>query len=179
MSQVLEIAVNKRVCKACKQEKPLAAFHFHKGNAAYMHKCEECFVAAERKRQKTLWESDPEYREAHNKQGQEHRKRIGWKDPRTIKDRVHYRYGVSWAFILETFKAQLGRCANMGCAKELSLDTKAPKAFRAVIDHDHATGAFRALLCGKCNLDLGMIETNEQRFLGLTEYLRKHKQHKE
>jgi len=45
---------------------------------------------------------------------------------------------------------------------------------RAVIDHDHKTGTFRALLCSKCNLDLGMIESDEKRFSGLVEYLHKH-----
>jgi len=45
---------------------------------------------------------------------------------------------------------------------------------RAVIDHDHKTGKFRAVLCMNCNLTLGKIENEPNKALGLMEYLAKH-----
>ena len=46
------------------------------------------------------------------------------------------------------FQAQGGRCALCGGAKAL------------VVDHDHATGKVRALLCHRCNTSLGWLEAH-------------------
>lgn len=97
----------------------------------------------------------------------------------TIKDKPHVlkkRYGVTYGQVVQTLANQLGRCANHGCGKEIFLNVVKCDESRAVIDHDHKTGKFRAMLCGKCNLDLGMIECNETRFLGLMDYKTKHYQ---
>src|ERR1700744_6282428 len=96
---VVQFNQNMRFCKTCKETKVLTDFHFHKSNNAYMHKCQECHVMAERKRQKSLWENNSDYRELHNAKGQEHRRKTNWKDTRTLKDRVHTKYGVSWEHI--------------------------------------------------------------------------------
>lgn len=70
------------------------------------------------------------------------------------------KYGITptdWDLL---FKAQDGCCAACGC-----------KLVRAYTDHDHKTGAVRALLCLQCNTDIGLIE-NLQRVGMLQEYLR-------
>ena len=43
------------------------------------------------------------------------------------------------------------------------------------IDHDHATGKIRGLLCHKCNILLGMAEDNPQILTNAIEYLRESK----
>jgi hypothetical protein len=43
------------------------------------------------------------------------------------------------------------------------------------VDHDHATGKVRALLCRGCNLVLGNAQDSEEVLLSAVEYLRKHR----
>lgn len=92
-------------------------------------------------------------------------------------DKLKRLYGIeSYEQVVLALAAQHGLCANRGCNKPISLDVKGNTPKRAVIDHDHATGKFRAILCIKCNFDLGMIEKDEGRFLGLLDYKTKHYQ---
>lgn len=42
---------------------------------------------------------------------------------------------------------------------------------RAVIDHDHATGLIRGMLCSDCNTGLGMFADNWQRLFCAIQYL--------
>jgi hypothetical protein len=60
---------------------------------------------------------------------------------------------------------QNGVCAICGKATEKSL----------AVDHDHATGKVRALLCARCNTGLGCFEENELLFLRAMEYLRNYR----
>ena len=43
------------------------------------------------------------------------------------------------------------------------------------IDHDHATGTLRELLCRKCNTVLGLSEDSPKVLMCLIEYLYKHR----
>lgn len=95
----------------------------------------------------------------------------------TIKqrpDKLMRLYGVTYAEIVCVLDDQHGLCANRACGKEISLEEKGTTSNRAVIDHDHKTGKFRALLCSPCNLILGTLETKENIILGLMEYKTKH-----
>lgn len=71
-------------------------------------------------------------------------------------------YGITrkeWNALLEN---QSGACAACGCVPEKTLQ----------VDHDHATGKIRGLLCGACNLALGMLNDSVTRIDNLAKYLR-------
>lgn len=109
---------------------------------------------------------------------------------RSIKFRKHYRdnpevrrsglknrpdklkklYGVTYEQVEHTLRLQDHKCANTGCRKYISLEIKGNTPHRAVIDHCHVSGKFRGLLCVKCNFDLGMVDTDKARIIGLLEY---------
>lgn len=68
-------------------------------------------------------------------------------------------YRLSVEDVVELFRD--ARCANPGCG-----DTK-----KLHVDHDHATGEVRGLLCRSCNLALGFLRDDADRARGLSEYL--------
>lgn len=45
---------------------------------------------------------------------------------------------------------------------------------RLHVDHNHATGAVRALLCGKCNTLIGLADESPERLEHAAAYLRRH-----
>lgn len=86
-------------------------------------------------------------------------------------DKLMRDYGITWEQAVRTLDKQHGLCANRRCGKEISLDVKGTATNRAVIDHSHETGKFRALMCSHCNSALGLIEKKKNMLIGLTEYL--------
>lgn len=71
-------------------------------------------------------------------------------------------YGITEAEYANLFDAQEGKCAIC----EVVAD-------RLVIDHDHATGNVRALLCDTCNRGIGLLKDNPEVLQKAADYLRK------
>lgn len=65
------------------------------------------------------------------------------------------------------FRAQGGVCAICERAPY-------PKGAPLVVDHDHVTGAVRALLCGPCNSALGLMGDKPDRLESAAVYLMYH-----
>jgi hypothetical protein len=59
------------------------------------------------------------------------------------------RYGITVEQYDALFIAQSGRCGMCGSP---------PRKYRLGVDHDHATGRVRGLLCNGCNVALGVVE---------------------
>lgn len=66
--------------------------------------------------------------------------------------KIKYLYGMTSEEYDERIDAQEGRCGI--CRKPFS---KTP-----CVDHEHATGRVRGLLCRPCNVGLGWFENNEE-----------------
>jgi hypothetical protein len=84
------------------------------------------------------------------------------------------KYGLTIEGYAELWKAQGGRCANRACGTAFPLDVDAKRRRNDLvlhIDHDHATGVVRGLLCQRCNTALGQVDDDPNRLLGLVEYL--------
>jgi hypothetical protein len=80
------------------------------------------------------------------------------------------KHGMTPASYDALWNKQGGKCANRLCNKSAPLVMKDYRASLHV-DHCHATGVVRGLLCQGCNLALGHTADSRDRLLGLIEYL--------
>lgn len=85
--------------------------------------------------------------------------------------RAKYRfraYGVTLAEIEAAFARQDGCCAICKSALDLNMRD-------AHVDHDHATGRFRGILCRSCNWGLGNFRDNHEALSAAISYLKEHR----
>lgn len=122
-----------RRCTRCQEWKTWGQFNRlaagHNGRAA---RCKECTRA----KLKTDYHSAPDTARRRAREGADRR-----------GDALRRRYGIDRAMFERMARAQHGLCAICG---------DQPK--RLVVDHDHATGKVRALLCDLCNRALHAVE---------------------
>lgn len=76
---------------------------------------------------------------------------------------LQVQYGVTPERMVEIWENP--RCENPGC----------PETKRLHMDHDHASGKFRGLLCNGCNTGLGLLKEDFDRIAGIAEYLKRFK----
>ena len=69
--------------------------------------------------------------------------------------------------------AQQGRCAI--CGEAFALRGSGRTSRRLGVDHDHATGKVRGLLCQMCNGGLGLFNDDIERMLDAIRYLQERK----
>jgi len=80
---------------------------------------------------------------------------------------LKYKYGITEQQYDDMFNAQGSKCAICG-----STETKDKKRHRLVVDHDHATGAVRGLLCSSCNKALGLFSDSIETMYSAIKYLK-------
>jgi hypothetical protein len=78
--------------------------------------------------------------------------------------RLTAKYGISIEEYNVIFAAQNGRC--YGCERHQSILDK-----KLSVDHNHTTGKVRGLLCGTCNVALGMLKDDPKILGNLIAYL--------
>lgn len=78
-------------------------------------------------------------------------------------------FGIGLADYAARLAAQGGRCAI--CRSDDPRTWNGGKSF--AVDHDHATGKVRGLLCRHCNLALGYLRDNPELAEALAAYLRR------
>jgi hypothetical protein len=117
-----------RECATCKQMLPWSEFYEDKRDNTRRGSCRRCIQADARRR----YNEDPS----------------GWQRARR-KHRLLRQFGITVEQYDEMLAAQGGKCALCGSSDDGKL---------LAVDHDHATGVVRALLCGMCNMTLGAIE---------------------
>lgn len=71
------------------------------------------------------------------------------------------RYGITPEEYRDHVVGQAGRC--LICLRVPDHDLH--------VDHDHATGAIRGLLCNKCNRGIGLLNDDPQRLVAAFRYL--------
>lgn len=78
------------------------------------------------------------------------------------------KYGVSTEMLNEMLAVET--CEMPGCGKKLNENSEKK------IDHCHASGKVRAVLCDRCNRLLGRVEKNLHLIHSMLDYLAKHKE---
>lgn len=95
---------------------------------------------------------------------------------RTKEKQKGYRLKQDFGITLEQYQQMLeeqsGVCACCG-KPETATYNKTGVTKQLAVDHDHATGEIRGLLCGRCNTALGLLQDSEDTIMSLLTYLSK------
>lgn len=163
-----------KVCSKCGDEKSVDDFHKSSNyRDGYTGQCKKCrnakIMEYHRNNPEKLLESYKKYHSTEN--GKEHARkhnktrRENGKQPAYMevyrKEKAAAIAYTAWKYKLKDYgineedynamlKEQCGVCAL--CHKE------DPQGIRLAIDHNHATGKVRALLCGLCNKMIGLAQ---------------------
>ena len=144
--------MEKKTCTKCKNERSLDEFYRDARRPdGRSYWCRECWVAFAKQR-----------RDA--------------KGPRGRKDEdLRLLYGITIQDYDRMLKEQNKVCAICK-SKELLTNHVSKKRQRLSVDHDHATGKVRGLLCSRCNKALGLFYDDPSILKAATEYLIQHKE---
>lgn len=136
-------AIKQKMCKACSVVKDASEFSIGRRT------CRPCRSAEQIKK---YWDSPEEYRS--KKRGKLNKKaRTEWQERN--KDYQYFwhlnaTYGLTKEDYTSLLESQENKCAICGQDAQT----------RMVVDHCHATGKVRGLLCNSCNCGLGFFQDN-------------------
>lgn len=82
------------------------------------------------------------------------------------------KYGLTAAALSQKLRDQGGACAV--CASAIH-EGGAKRAYKVNVDHCHATGRVRGLLCHHCNAGLGHFKDNTAALMSAIKYLGAHR----
>lgn len=147
-------------CRVCGEIKSLDAFPFqHKARGERAKRCRPCLALVNRQQRQK--------RAANGKALAYSRKRL-----QAMRDRHFQRkYGITIDAYWQMHHAQKGLCAI--CGKPESFASKYSLPGHLAVDHDHATGQIRALLCNHCNRGLAAFFDDSNRLAAAIKYLQR------
>lgn len=137
-----------KVCTMCGEARPLTAYRMRGGAQAHLTKsrCNSC-----------LYKEHRRWTEANPERVREYRDKDSW----TLAKRCARR-GITPEQLVDAFERQECSCAICRAAIEL---------MDSAIDHNHATGEFRGVLCRQCNRALGMFKDSPAILRSAQQYL--------
>lgn len=74
-------------------------------------------------------------------------------------------YGLSYEWFVKQSNKQKNKCAICGHKPRASHG-------KLAVDHCHKTGQVRGLVCGRCNLAIGLIDDNWETAMKMAKYLK-------
>lgn len=147
--------VKYKVCSQCGVSKPLSDYHKNKGaRLGVKAACKACTNARRRSKRQ---ESPHVYRERNRRYRERNRGKV--RDNYLRKN-----FGIGLSDYNEMLKEQAGKCAVC-----LTPEVELPQALS--VDHCHATGQVRGLLCKSCNLALGNLRDSRDAIIRALVYL--------
>ena len=140
-------------CCSCKEEKHFTQFYVH--SSSPIGRNDSCKVCMSKK-QKEYVSNNESFRKRRNVMG-------------VVRHRIK-KYGVSPDVFSSILLAQDKKCAI--CKSDLDGSSF---SLKPQLDHCHATGKVRGILCGKCNTALGGFKDNENILISAISYLSKYR----
>lgn len=144
-----------KICARCNQSRPIEDFHrCHRNNDGRLYVCKYCIKLGRNKNaEKLYYENNKEkikkYQTSRKEETAKRTKMRRQQNPDHFTDiRLRSWYGINKNQYDAMVLLQCGKCKICDLPKKL------------VVDHDHATGEVRGLLCSKCNSGLGLFEEN-------------------
>lgn len=145
-------------CKACNQKKPLTEFYSEpRVSDGRTARCKECIKGA----------ASIHY--SVNKEGVLKKRKAEYSSEQERAKKLRRTYGISLEVYEHMLEEQDHKCKICG-----STDPK-HNSGNFVVDHCHAQGHVRGLLCGECNLMLGKAHDNISTLQNAITYLSKHR----
>lgn len=179
-----------KLCSKCRAEKPLGEFYWFAKQKGYSSQCKRCTKARllakrtsdpgkdnayqraqylkhheKRMAYAITYRADPEHKELAKQRTK------AWYAANPERAADHYKrrnYAMEPGEYERMVHAQESKCA--ACGKK---PTKKGRGNGLHVDHDHATGKVRALLCAHCNMALGHAMDDPSVLEGLLSYLGK------
>lgn len=146
-----------KICRICKHEKPLDRFTIRRDGASgpkHRSECKNCL--------NIIRANNPNYGKWHK----ENKERLA-AYMREFSLKKHW--NMTQKEFDDRLAAQGGVCAI--CKKSHWMG----RGNKPHVDHCHASGKIRGLLCNLCNIGLGAFKDSENTLLAATEYLKKAK----
>lgn len=141
-----------RVCLQCKIEKPLDGGFNRKGRW-WQVRCKECGKERNKARHRTNRDADL----AANREWYTANKKVH------KNAALRFKYGISYEIYEAMLSKQNGGCALCGAS--------AGYGKMLAVDHNHATGKIRGLLCDACNLGIGKFKDSPEKLRAAAAYI--------
>lgn len=146
-----ECACNGRRCKECKKVKCIGWFYEDKRRHAFTTLCKYCYGEKTKERKRANQDRVDASSAQYNARTKEKR-RAYW---------IKRNYNLTEEQYQNMLSQQEGKCAICNCISDKTLH----------IDHSHATGQVRALLCTRCNSVIGYANESIERLELAIKYL--------
>lgn len=142
-----------KICRLCNIELPVSRFSIRDKNKGTLRtECKTC-LANERKKSPR-----------HGMWHKENKEKV---TNYNMKLGLKRNYGMSYQEYVDLLDAQGGMCAICGTDKFMGVGK------RAHVDHCHATGKVRGLLCNLCNVGIGALKENTETLRNALDYIEK------
>ncbi len=142
-----------KTCRKCKEDKNEAEFYpFAKGKNGLYAQCKDCCRAR------------------HKETRKKYAGRVA-----AGRDKIKSTYGITLEDKYQIFLKQGSMCAicksTEHCGARAIYPSNRPEVDGWAIDHCHATGAVRGIVCSRCNVMLGMARDSITTLSAAVEYL--------
>ena len=160
-------------CSKCRTEKALSDFVKQSTRKGGLHPwCASCRSEYRKENRKVESERVNAYNKRKRRENPEKvrayaRSRYAANKKTYWGSHIKQKFGISVAQYEAMYRAQNGVC---GICEGLNINGQ-----RLGIDHDHATGKIRDLLCSRCNTAIGLARENPSILIKAAAYIEKHK----